>query len=281
MKSLVYKFLYLLNRLQIFAKLFKTVFNFYLINRGYCENIGLLPILASNQLYVGENIFISKFKKLKIKNCIDIGSNQGEYAKQILLNTDIKKVICFEPLPECSNNLSILKSLYKGRLHFYKLALSNKNGFSYIYYNQKKTALASLELSANNITYVNNNQKKKISIKKLDNFIYDEYFKNIDFVKIDTEGHEKKVIEGMKNFLAKKKIKLIQIEFGIHHLITGDSIFNISRKFNGYIIGQLNLMNGRLLIINPQDFLSNIYINSVFVFVRKDFFRKNFNTLLN
>ena len=85
----------------------------------------------------------------------------------------------------------------------------------------------------------------------------------------------------MKKFLLKKKIKMIQIEFNLHHLIAGDSIFSISRKFNGYIVAQLNLINGRLLIVDPQDFLSNIYINSVFVFVRKDFFKKNYNILLN
>jgi len=281
MKSLFYKFLILLNTFEVFAKLFKHIFNFYLINRGYCENIGLFPIVDTNKLFLGENIFINKFKKLKIKNCIDIGSNQGEYAKQVLHNPDIKKVICFEPLPEYSNNLSILKSFNKGKLWLHKVALSNKNGFSYIYYNKKKPELASLELTVNNISYVNNNKKKKILVKKLDNFIHNEKFKNIDFVKIDTEGHEKKVIEGMKNFLLKKKIKMIQIEFNLHHLIAGDSIFSISRKLNGYIVAQLNLINGRLLLVDPQDFLSNIYINSVFVFIRKDFFKKNYNILLN
>jgi FkbM family methyltransferase len=116
---------------------------------------------------LGENIFINKFKKLKIRNCIDIGSNQGEYAKQILHNPDIKKVICFEPLPEYSNNLSILKSFNKGKLWLHKVACSNKNGFSYIYYNKKTPELASLELAVNNISYVNNNKKKKNFNKKI------------------------------------------------------------------------------------------------------------------
>ena len=130
-------------------------------HRGYCENIGLLPIICANKLFLGENIFVNKFKKLKIINCIDIGSNQGEYAKQILLNSDIKKVICFEPLAEYCKNLLILKSLNMGKLWLHKVALSNKNGFSYIYYNKKTSELASLEFSTNNISYVKNNQKKK------------------------------------------------------------------------------------------------------------------------
>ena len=68
MKSLFYKFLILLNTFEVFAKLFKHIFNFYLINRGYCENIGLFPIVDTNKLFLGENIFINKFKKLKIIN---------------------------------------------------------------------------------------------------------------------------------------------------------------------------------------------------------------------
>ena len=54
-------------------------------------------------------------------------------------------------------------------------------------------------------------QKMKIKVKKLDYLLKKIQLKDIDFVKIDTEGHEFEVLKGSKKFL--KKFKIILIEF--------------------------------------------------------------------
>lgn len=116
---------------------------------------------------------------------------------------------------------------------------------------------------------------------KLNSFIDNKNFKNIDFIKIDVEGHEMKVIEGGLKFINKKKVKLIQIEFNWHNLMTNQSIYNYSKILNKYIATRLNLINGRLKIVDPKDYMSNIYLLSNYVFVQKKFFEKNKSVLLN
>ena len=48
----------------------------------------------------------------------------------------------------------------------------------------------------------------------------------------------------------------------------------------GYVVTQLNLINGKLRIINPIDPLSNLYFLSNFIFIEKSFFEKNKKILI-
>ena len=51
------------------------------------------------------------------------------------------------------------------------------------------------------------NKTQEIKIQTLDDFVLNKGIqKQIDLIKIDVEGYELKVIEGMKNLLANKKI---------------------------------------------------------------------------
>ena len=58
-----------------------------------------------------------------------------------------------------------------------------------------------------------------------------EKFKDIDFIKIDTEGHEFKVLEGGLDFIKKNNVKMVQIEFNWHNLFTNNTIYQFSDIF--------------------------------------------------
>ncbi|MBH0238124.1 FkbM family methyltransferase [Methylobrevis albus] len=49
-----------------------------------------------------------------------------------------------------------------------------------------------------------------------DRFCRDHDIKHIDFLKIDTEGSDLKVLHGFDELISSKKIKFIQVECGIH-----------------------------------------------------------------
>jgi hypothetical protein len=82
------------------------------------------------------------------------------------------------------------------------------------------------------------------------------------------------VLNGALEFIKKNHIKLIQIEFNWHNLLTKNTIYDYSVMLEGYVITQLNLINGKLRIINPLDPLSNLYFLSNFIFIEKIFFEK-------
>jgi FkbM family methyltransferase len=282
LKNLFYNIFLTLNKLKTFKLITKKIFNLHLIEEGYCVDWTFLINKSKNKLFLGENIFIRKFDKLKIVNCLDIGANIGEFSTQILLNKNTK-VIAFEPLPGCCEQLAIIEKNNNSRFKHYQNALSNIEKIDCLFFGESTSGLASLETAINDIPYVKESNKNKIRvvIKKLDNFLDNNNFLNIDFIKIDVEGHEMSVIEGGFEFFKKNNIKLIQVEFNWHNLMTNQSIYKYSKIFNNYVTTRLNLIDGKLKIVDPKDFMSNIYHLSNYIFVQKEFLNKNKELLIN
>lgn len=281
-RSFLYTIAFLFLKINFFKKIFKFLVNIYLIDKGYCADWEFLKNKSQNNLFQGENIFVSKFDLLNVRNCIDVGSNIGEYSLEILKNLKTN-VIAFEPMSDCDEYLKKIHNKYGIRFSYYLYALSNKNSEDIIYFGASTGGLSTIEKSVNEIDYLkkNNVNSMKIEKKMLDSYLDNKNFNNIDFIKIDVEGHEFKVLEGGMNFINKHKVKLIQIEFNIHHLYVGNSILQFSKKLKNYVVTQMNLINGKLVVVDEESFLSNIYQLSNFVFIEKEFFDKNKKFLLN
>lgn len=144
-------------------------------------------------------------KKLYFNISIDIGSNYGSYTS--ILRNNSKKVISVEP------NISILnlqkKILGYKRIHYYNIAIGDEDNEvilnipfknnSYLY----EEAYISDAIFSDKYYHVN----QKIG----DELFYD--LECIDFIKIDVEGYENKVLESLSKSITKfLPIILIEIE---------------------------------------------------------------------
>jgi len=165
----------------------------------------IVKFIKIRVLKINSEIDMILLKKLKLKTSIDIGSNYGSYSS--ILRKNSRNVISVEP-----NTLII---------EFQKRILGNKN---IIFENvaigeiDKKVAL--------NIPFENkipvyeeafisdsalNKNSLSVNQKNGDNLFFD--IDNIDFIKIDVEGYENKVVKSLINIIkSKKPILLIEIE---------------------------------------------------------------------
>ena len=199
----LYKIFQILNRRFLLNFFFKMIIDFYFLQKGYYHFYFKNPLLINNKnLFVGEVKFIKKFNSLKIKNCLDIGANIGNYSNEILINSNCD-VLAIEPLKNAIFKLEQIKKKYKKRFNFLNVALSNINKKKVILYCSKgddsKYGLSALQNYEKKIKHFIVNNKIKVKLLTINSLFKTNF--DFDFVKIDTEGSEMDVLKGASNFL--------------------------------------------------------------------------------
>lgn len=223
--------------------------------------------------YTGEEYFLNFLSKNKVKHCLDIGAHNGEYSKK-LLKIKNSKIIAFEPMKASFQNLNKIKNDFPNRFECFNVALSDKIGFQKIYFTNVNSQLASLTKNIQNINFLKKKKfkTKKINVITLDNFVKKNkyYFnKRFDFIKIDTEGNDLKVLKGGIQFIKKHKPKFIQIEMNYHYLFDGENLFQFHKLLKNYNIFKILPFNNGLIRIDVNRPENNIFHLSNFIFIKK------------
>lgn len=160
-------------------------------------------------------IFAMKFAEsnLKRKNKIilDIGGNEGEWSKIALEIFSNSTIYIFEPSSKLKSHLDNI-FINNDRVNFLPHGLSDTSGSLKLYNSGELIGTSYPKDSA--IEY------EEINVSTVDQFCYANLIKEIDYMKIDVEGNEYKVLQGSINFLKAKKIKFIQFEFGSNTIVS-------------------------------------------------------------
>ena len=126
---------------------------------------------------------------------LDIGAHVGIWSKR--LSTIFKKVICFEPVrshAECwRENCKDISNL-----QMYEIGISNKSDIVDMCVTQHNSGMSTLEFNPDRIK---TSKITQVNTTTIDSYDFDE----IDFIKVDTEGHELCVLEGAINTIIKYK----------------------------------------------------------------------------
>ncbi|MBC7399967.1 MAG: FkbM family methyltransferase, partial [Mucilaginibacter sp.] len=142
------------------------------------------------------------------KLAIDMGANVGEYTAHLKNKFNDIEIHLFEP-SNINNEKLISRFNNDPKVVINNVAVGDKNGHGKLYSNAPGSSLASLT-------------KRKLSgfdsFETVTIIAFENYWKerlgkrNIDILKIDVEGHELDVLNGMGEALSKTKV--IQFEFG-------------------------------------------------------------------
>lgn len=112
----------------------------------------------------------------------------------------------FDPMTDFIEKLKQMKNANK-MSYFNNFGLGDKN--SQLYYYPKYQSFYN-RINACGVSDESN--KCLLTIKKGIDYVNDNNIKSIDFLKIDTEGYELKVVKGFEDFL--ENINIIQFEYG-------------------------------------------------------------------
>lgn len=209
------------------------------------------PLIVSKSIIDSEtNGEIAILKKTILSSIspvivFDVGANKGDYTESALKLANFHQIEIeihvFEPQVF---NFNLLKNKF-GHLknvHLNNIALSDKEGDITIYKESEGSALGSL--------YKRNFFKEMgvpileeiIQISTAESYIKQKHISKIDFLKIDVEGNELKVIKGLGIFLQSDnfKIKQIQFEYGGTYLDANVKLKNVFEILSSkYHIGKI------------------------------------------
>lgn len=200
-------------------------------------------------------------KQLQIETVIDIGANIGQFANGIRKLLPNAKILSFEPLPSCYQQL-VTSTQEDPNLKAFNLALGDETGKIKIYQNEfspSSSLLPLAELHKTTFPFAQDVLELDVEIVRLDDISLTLELSEPILIKLDVQGFEDRVIEGGISVFSRASI--IIIELSIVPLYEGQHLFD---KIYQKLISLGFLYYGNLDQAADGD--GNIlYVDSIFV----------------
>lgn len=197
----------------------------------------------------------------------DIGANIGQSATYYSNKFPKAKIYSMEPVSETYNQLKInTKNL---DVNCYNLALGSKKGVV-------KMAISNIsEHSVSNKIVINNEENylncryEEVNLTTIDKFLIRHDINHINYMKVDTEGHDLEAMKGAENALKNKSIDFIETELSMnptnkfhvdyfsmveYMLKYNYLVFGIYEQIHDFVIGKPVLRRSNVVFISQNIF---------------------------
>jgi FkbM family methyltransferase len=183
-------------------------------------------------------------KNFEIKSVFDVGAHKGGFLKAVKKLKNIEKIYSFEPQKKVYQKLNIFS--IENKIFCFNFALGNNNEIRNLKINKKTSTSTFSDINNLSLWYKIKSfilkgstkssfiDEEKVKVMKLDDFCDNYKISDIDLLKIDTEGHEKQVLEGALNLIKKKKIKYILLEFHLSNMYNNYSVNDLENFLDNY-----------------------------------------------
>lgn len=189
----------------------------------------------------------------------DVGAQGGEFIKKALKISEHSKIFAFEPNKRDFN--SLIEEVPDRRVEFVNEALGANVSEGNLFYSKTVSGISSLYKTNSSL-----GKSQRVLINTVDAFCANKSIQQIDFLKIDVEGHELAVLEGSKGMLP--DIKFIQFEFAKTSMESRTYFRDLAHYLSDYRIYRI-LRNGIEEIRNVDDKLNELLFTTNFLAIRK------------
>ena len=130
---------------------------------------------------------------------------------------------------------------FRSRIVLNACGLSDKNGVLDIFHVPDCDVHSSFLEDANKITRNGGYVRVSRPVRTGDDYLAERNIETVDMLKIDVEGAEPLVLDGFRNALSRRKIDVIQFEYGKHSLITRHFLKDFYETLGhyGFVLGKL------------------------------------------
>lgn len=221
---------------------------------------------SSGELFVIKNLRKILNKKNQELRVFDVGANDGYYLNCFLKeHKELIDIHAFEP---SKFSFSLLNEKFKSRksVTIQNFGFGSKSEIKTLFFDQEGSGWSSVHPIKHDHLSVSLDCQEKITLKTIDEYCSEHSIAEIDFLKMDVEGHELEILKGAKKMIESGKINCVQFEFGIAHLISRVFLRDFFEILEGYDIYRI-LQDGIFKINYSERF--EVFMNSNYLAVRK------------
>ena len=169
----------------------------------------------------GEKRFLTNYLAAFANPVIfDVGANRGGYSKLVKKICNSALLYAFEPHPTSYAILMQEGNTAGFHTFNYGLGKSDEDSFIYDYHGEDGSSHASIFKEVIEKIHHSNSVSHAIHLRTLDDVVKEMNIKNIDLLKIDTEGNELNVLLGAEESIRNGMINVIHFEFNDMNVIS-------------------------------------------------------------
>jgi FkbM family methyltransferase len=181
----------------------------------------------------------------------DVGANTGCFVADCMDLFRSPVIHAFEPHPD---SFAVLRERFAGnpQIIVNQLGLADTGGMQELVdYRAGASPHASFVREVFTDIYRTPIAVTSAMVDTLDAYCRRRAIERVDYLKIDVEGYERKVLAGAQAMIAAGGVDFIQLEFNVHNAIEGFSLFRLSKLLDGFAIYRI-IANGMVPLCTPD-----------------------------
>ena len=221
---------------------------------------GLGVLNFQNAAVSGEKNFIENILPKLIAGAdpviFDVGAYHGDYARLLHNRFPAATIHCFEPHPK---NFQILEQVGISNMVCHNIGLGDSKCATTIYDRSDMQGSSHASLYSEVIEDIHKQGVTcfDVAITTIDEVVKKEDIACIDFLKIDTEGHELAVLKGASNALDNEMIRCIQFEFNEMNVVSRTFLRDFKNLLQKYVL--FRLLPTGLIQLGDQPVVTEIF----------------------
>ena len=207
----------------------------------------------------GERWLLEMLQGKSIRTVLDVGANVGAWS---LMAADLfpeATVYALEVVPDTAATLRA-RTAQHHRIKSFNLGLAAHTGTLSLRYH------ASASTHATFTEYPHSWTGKRIDcpVMRGEDFLAREGLRQVDFLKLDVEGAEHLVLQGLEAWLREQRVRFVQFEYGRVNILTHFLLRDFYQLFAsyGYVVGKIypDYVDFREYDLSDEDFMGPNYL---------------------
>jgi FkbM family methyltransferase len=207
----------------------------------------------------GERWLLDTLRTEPIRTVLDVGANVGSWSLMAAELFPKATIYSLEVVPETAAELRA-RTAQQDRIKSFNLGLAAHTGTLSLRYDPKASTHATFTDYPHRWT----GERIECPVMRGDDFLTRERINEVDFLKLDVEGAEHLVLEGLENQLRERRIRFVQFEYGRVNILTHFLLRDFYQLFakHGYVVGKIypDYVDFREYDLNDEDFAGPNYI---------------------